>query len=116
LGTIALEGIEFFAYHGYSDEEQKVGNKYSVDIYIRTDLSRAGLTDHLADTIDYEQLYLEALEIMKGRFRLLEHVASRIIGRIRQRYPTVEQITVRVSKFNPPIGGVCQRSSVMLEG
>lgn len=37
LGTISLEGLEFFAYHGFYDEEQKVGNKYSLDITIHTD-------------------------------------------------------------------------------
>ena len=29
MGQIALEGMEFFAYHGHFDEEQKIGNKYS---------------------------------------------------------------------------------------
>ncbi|RZK29989.1 MAG: dihydroneopterin aldolase, partial [Hymenobacter sp.] len=33
MGQIALEGLEFFAFHGYYDEEQKIGNKYGVDIY-----------------------------------------------------------------------------------
>ena len=28
----ALVGLEFFAYHGFYDEEQKMGNKYAVDI------------------------------------------------------------------------------------
>jgi dihydroneopterin aldolase len=36
MGKITLEGLEFFAFHGYYDEEQKIGNKYGVDITIET--------------------------------------------------------------------------------
>ena len=31
MGKVALEGIEFFSYHGYYEEEQKLGNKYEVN-------------------------------------------------------------------------------------
>ena len=41
MGQIALEGMEFFAFHGYYDEEQKIGNKYGVDLYIETNLNAA---------------------------------------------------------------------------
>jgi dihydroneopterin aldolase len=33
-GKITLEGMEFFAHHGYYQEEQKIGNKFAVDIMI----------------------------------------------------------------------------------
>ena len=26
MGTIELEGLEFFAYHGYYEEERKIGS------------------------------------------------------------------------------------------
>ena len=42
---VSLEGLEFFAYHGYYDEEQKVGNKYSVDVTVRADLKAAAVED-----------------------------------------------------------------------
>jgi dihydroneopterin aldolase len=116
LGTIALEGLEFFAYHGYYAEEQKIGNKYSLDITITTDFEDAAQSDRLSETVNYEELYHIAAEAMQERSRLLEHVALRVIERIRERYPQVDKVVVAVSKFNPPVGGVCTRARITLEG
>jgi 7,8-dihydroneopterin aldolase/epimerase/oxygenase len=116
LGTISLEGLEFFAYHGFYDEEQKVGNKYSLDITIHTDLISAAQHDRIRETVNYENLYRIAVEVMGERSRLLEHIAWRLIAKVREQYPNVEKVYVSVSKFNPPIGGVCQRSRITLEG
>lgn len=116
MGTVALEGLEFFAYHGYYDEEQKVGNKYSLDITIETDFALAAQNDRLNGTVNYEELYAIAAEVMQERARLLEHIAYRLIEKVRAKYPNVAKVHVAVSKFNPPIGGVCLRSKITLEG
>jgi len=112
--TISLENIEFFAYHGFYEEEQKIGNKYSVDITITADLSTASQNDKLADTVNYEHLYKIAAEEMKKPTRLLEHIAKRIIDSIFQHFPKVQKAEVAVSKYNPPIGGVCTKAKVAL--
>lgn len=112
-GEIILEGMEFYAYHGFFDEEQKIGNKYSVDLKIITDFTAAATTDNLALTVDYQLLYNITKEIMETPARLLEHLAQRIADEIIKLSPTVNEIEVGVSKFNPPIGGVCARSKVI---
>ena len=100
MGQIALEGLEFFAFHGYYDEEQKIGNKYGVDLHLKTDLHAAGASDKLAE--------------MQLPARLLEHLAHRILDRIMGEFPQVRRAQVSVSKFNPPLGGICHRARVTL--
>ncbi|ARK12709.1 dihydroneopterin aldolase [Fibrivirga algicola] len=114
MGTIALEGLEFFAYHGFYDEEQKIGNKYAVDITVFADFSEAARRDKLSATVNYEALYEITAAVMKRPARLLEHIAHNLIADIKQRYPAVESVEVSVSKFNPPIGGVCHRARITL--
>ena len=114
MGQIALEGLEFFAFHGYYDEEQKIGNKYGVDIYLRTDLHAAGASDKLAETVNYEVLYRLTLAEMQQPARLLEHLAHRILDRIMSEFGQVRGCRVSISKFNPPLGGICQRARVTL--
>ncbi len=116
MGTIALEGLEFFAYHGFHDEEQRIGNRYQVDIQVVTDFSEAAENDKLRYTVNYADLYEIIVEVMKIKARLLEHIAQLIISNVRKRYPIIEKIEVSVSKFNPPIGGVCTRAKVTLVG
>jgi 7,8-dihydroneopterin aldolase/epimerase/oxygenase len=115
MGIIALEGIEFFAYHGFYSEEQKVGNKYSVDIEVESNIEQAADNDNLSDTVNYELLYKIAKKEMKKPGKLLEHVANRIIEQIFTSYPGVDKVKVAVSKFNPPIGGICNKAKVTIE-
>lgn len=114
MGIISLEGLEFFAYHGYYDEEQKMGNKYSIDIAITVDLNRAAQEDRLSLTVNYEVVYTIIADVMKIKHRLLEHIAYKIIEAVKEQFPEIQQITVNVSKFNPPIGGVCERSKISI--
>jgi dihydroneopterin aldolase len=116
MGTIALEGLEFFSYHGFYAEEQKIGNKYSVDIVVTTDFSEAAYRDRLSATVNYEDLYRITAGVMQRSARLLEHIAHQIIQDIRAKYPDLLSIEVSVSKFNPPIGGVCHRAKITLKG
>lgn len=116
MGTIALEGLEFFAYHGYYPEEQLIGNKYALDIIVHTDFMEAAKHDKLSETVNYGTLYQIASKVMKEPAKLLEHIAFKVIENIREHYPNVAKITVKVSKFNPPLGGVCARSVITMEG
>ncbi|MES2796207.1 MAG: dihydroneopterin aldolase [Bacteroidota bacterium] len=116
MGIIALEGLEFFAYHGAYVEEQKIGNRYAVDIFITTDFTTAAETDRLKETVNYEEVYASIKEVMHQKHRLLEHIGHSIIGKIRSQYPYIQLVEVSVSKFNPPIGGVCERARITIKG
>ncbi|MCC9137902.1 dihydroneopterin aldolase [Pontibacter silvestris] len=115
MGQIALEGMEFFAFHGYYDEEQRIGNKYGIDLFINTDLQRAAESDDLDETVNYEVLYNLVLEEMKVPARLLEHLGHRIIDKVYDRFTFVQSVKINVYKFNPPLGGICKWAKVSLE-
>ena len=114
MGRVALEGMEFFAYHGYYDEEQKMGNKYSVDVAVDTDLTAAAQHDALAETVNYELLYRIIAGVMSRPSRLLEALNLQIIKEVFKRFPGVDLVEVSISKFNPPIGGVCREAKVIM--
>lgn len=113
-GKIILEGLEFFAHHGYYAEEQKIGNKFAVDITIYTDLADAAEHDDLKETINYEALYRLIRHEMSEPTKLLEHLGKRIIDVVFLHFPSVYEIEVSVSKYNPPVGGICHRATVSL--
>ena len=97
MGQVALEGMEFFAFHGFYDEEQKIGNKYSVDLYVNTDLHAAGASDELDQTVNYVVLYRIVAEQMQVPARLLEHVGHRILDGVMAAFPRVKSVKVAVS-------------------
>ncbi|WP_421872389.1 dihydroneopterin aldolase [Marinoscillum sp.] len=116
MGKVSLEGMEFYARHGYYEEERKIGNKYSVDVTLDVDFSEAAMADKLEGTVNYERVYEVIAEVMNIDAQLLEHLAGKIIRQLKEEFPQVNLVEVKVSKYNPPIKGLCHRATVTLEG
>ncbi len=116
MGWIHLENMEFYAYHGHFKEEQVVGNKFLVNIDIKTDISKAAQTDKLEDTLNYQAVYDIIKKQMETSSSLLEHVANRIMDALYEAFEeNIQKIILRVSKLNPPLGGKIKRVSISLE-
>jgi len=112
MGKIELKDMEFFAHHGHYKEEQKLGNKFLVDVIIDTDTETAGKSDDIKDTIDYQEVYTIIRQHMEKPSHLLEHVVERILDEICNTYRSINEISVTISKLNPPLGGKVDRFSV----
>lgn len=68
---------------GIYDWETRVKQTLVFDIEVCARLERAGLTDDLADTIDYGELARRVSDWVGGcSWNLLEHLAETVVGRI----------------------------------
>ena len=114
MECIELKKMLFYAYHGVMEQERIVGNTYRVDLKLFLDLSKAIRSDKLEDTINYAGIFSLVKEEMAIPSRLLEHVSGRIIQKIRQTYPSVSTIKIRLAKINPPIEGQIQEAAITI--
>jgi 7,8-dihydroneopterin aldolase/epimerase/oxygenase len=114
MAQISIEGMEFFAYHGCFKEEQIIGTRFIVDLFLETDTHEAEMTDDLHKTVNYQAVYGFVREEMGVKSKLLEHVGRRILNRITKEFPRVTACRIKISKMNPPVGGVVERVSVEL--
>ena len=114
MGKISLEGLAFYAYHGFHAIEREKGNHFELNITVDTDFEDAAETDDLSKTVDYEALYAIAKDEMANTSKLLEHVVKNIGKRILKEAGVIE-VEVSLSKFNPPINGECKRATVSLK-
>jgi dihydroneopterin aldolase len=88
----------FFGRHGHKPAERELGQRFTVDVELETDLSAAGASDQLADTINYPDAYRIARHVVEGEPRdLLESVAEEIAARLLE-LERVQSATVRVWK------------------
>src|SRR5258705_5598160 len=113
-GKVALEGLEFHAYHGVYPHERSSGNKFEVDIIVETEFQEAAFQDDLSGTINYEDLYALVKSEMNKPSKLLETVGHAIAEKILTSFASAINVEVKISKFNPPIGGVCKKASVLV--
>lgn len=104
--AILLQGLVFYGYHGVHPEEQRLGQRFVVDLEARGDLRPAGSSDEPAQTVSYSDLYRVAREVVEGPpRRLIETVAEEIAGGVLERFPLIESVTVTVWKPGAPIAG-----------
>ena len=80
---IFLNGMRFYGYHGVLAAENDIGQIFVVDITLKVDLSYAGQSDDVKDTVNYGEVYKDVKSIVEGpRSCLIEHLAERIAKHI----------------------------------
>ena len=115
MHKVLIEKAVFHAKHGLFEEENVIGGKFEVSLSMQTDFDRAAKFDDLHGTINYAAVYDLIKEEVDRPSKLIEHLAQRIIDRIKQEFPQVKGLTVKVSKYNPPITGEVEKVSVVIE-
>jgi dihydroneopterin aldolase len=111
---ILLSGIRFHGYHGLTRMEREVGGRYSIDLELTFDYSKAIATDRIADTLDYRKVHRIVQEIGRGKsFRLIEALAGKIVSAVFEQVG-VEEIFIRVRKETPVLDGIVESVGVEL--
>lgn len=102
---IRLGSLSFYGFHGVTAAEKETGRVFEVDCEVEVDLSDAGRSDRLTDTVDYKKVYDVIKETVEDKaFSLLEGLAQHIAVKILDFFP-VYRVTLKVRKMNPPIAG-----------
>ncbi len=115
MGVIHIEGMEFFAYHGLLDEEQKIGNRFIVELKIEADFTHAAASDDIKGTVNYQEVHELVKKEMAVPSRLIEHVAQRIQTAVFKNINGIKGLEVKVIKIRPPVNGIMEKVSVTIE-
>ena len=89
MDKIRISNIQLFAYHGVAPEEQKLGQKFEIDVELKFQNFQTGHSDDLSKTVDYSLVY----DIVKSEF--------------------LKKKLIKIRKPNAPING--QFDSVEIE-
>ncbi|MGM0847014.1 MAG: dihydroneopterin aldolase [Bacillota bacterium] len=113
MDKIKLKDMEFYGYHGVFPEETKLGQRFRISLSLEMDLSIAGKSDDIDDSVNYGEVYSVCKEIIEGDpYKLLEAVAEKLSQRILHDFPRVKSCTIEVIKPDPPIPGHYREVSV----
>ena len=103
MKQISIEGMKFYAYHGFYKEERQKGNYFTVDIHVDIDYVKAAKRDSIVGTIDYVKIFRICQKEMNKKRKLLETVAYNIGEQVKNKFSAAQKVRVRVSKLNPPL-------------
>ena len=104
---ITLRGVSARSRHGVLPEEKLIPQPFLVDLDLEADLSGAGRSDRLADTVSYATMAAQVHRVLIGpSVDLLEHLAEKI-ALVCLQEPHVEAVTVTLHKPEAPVGVPC---------
>lgn len=105
MDKIHIEGMTFYGTHGVLPEENRLGQRFLIDLELGLDLQQAALEDRLDLSVNYADVYeMVKTEVEQTEVKLIETLAENISKQILQRFP-VTHVRVKVNKLNPPIQG-----------
>lgn len=101
---LLLEGLRFYGYHGVFPEEQTLGQRFVLDVYLELDLRAAGVADELEATVDYFAVYDVVRAIVEGEPRkLVETVVEDCARAVLESFPAVNAVDITMRKPGAPI-------------
>jgi dihydroneopterin aldolase len=106
MDKIFFRNMAFYAYHGVYPEENRLGQRFFVDLELKLDLRSAAAADDLEQTVNYAAVYERVKrEVEETCVKLLETLAENISRSLLGAFPMLVEVTVRVTKPDPPIPG-----------
>ncbi|TFE24099.1 dihydroneopterin aldolase [Cohnella luojiensis] len=103
MDRMLLKRMVFFGYHGVYPEENKLGQKYIVDLDLGMNLSLAAQSDDVEDTVNYAEIHSLVKGIVEGPpVKLIETLCEKIASTLLGTYTSIIKATVSVTKPNPP--------------
>lgn len=115
MDRIVISGLRQMGVHGVLAEEQERAQPFGVDVELLVDLSAAGASDDLADTVDYGAVCVAVRNVIANEHhQLLERLAQRIADACRAD-PRVQGVIVEVRKLDPPVRARVDHVAVRVE-
>jgi 7,8-dihydroneopterin aldolase/epimerase/oxygenase len=115
MGIISIETLRVYAYHGVHQVEQVVGQWYLIDLQLDVNCELAQNEDELTGTVDYSKVIDAVTCEMKVKSQLIEHVAQRIVKKLRAEFPLIKKGFVKITKPAPPVSASVKSVSVTIK-
>jgi len=110
---LKIENVQLWAKVGVLQEERELGQLFSLDIFLWTDLDMCTANDDIKKTIDYSEL----VEILKDQSKkiycfTIEKYSNKILEIIAQEFK-LSKVKIILTKCNPPITGFDGKVSIV---
>ncbi|MBN9335300.1 dihydroneopterin aldolase [Devosia sp.] len=112
---IILRDLGFYGYHGLFSEEERLGQRFFVDLECGVDLTAPGETDTIGHTVSYADIY----DVVKATFetkrtKLIEALGQNIVTALFERFGDINWIVIRIRKPEAPIAMVRGEAAIEL--
>jgi dihydroneopterin aldolase len=102
--VLEVRGVRVMGTHGVLDKERVTPQPFEFDLDVAFDMSVAGVSDALDDTVDYAALIDAAAEVVTGPWcALLERLATLMGTAVLRVDKRIHSVDVVIRKLEPPV-------------
>ena len=113
---IVLKGLQVFARHGVLPEENKLGQRFALDVTAFLDLRPAGQSDDYKRTVCYDALTRLVIETVTAkRFFLIEAAAEAVAQGLLAAFPPIQRVVIEIRKPGAAIDAVFEHMAVVID-
>ena len=110
--TIEITGLSLYTHHGVTAAEREIGQRLLIDLTLEVGEVDATVTDMVEDTVDYGEICNTVSLVAQQRsYKTLERLSTAIADRLLADY-SIEAVSVKCSKPEPPIALPVEEVSV----
>ena len=110
---LKIENIKLWARVGVLDEERKLGQFFSLDIFLWADFEKCTVDDDIKKTVDYSKLVQTLKDQSKKIYCFTIEKYSNVILEIIDNEFNLSKIKIILTKCNPPITGFDGKVSIV---
>lgn len=114
MATVALKGMQFYAFHGYYDFERRVGDNFILDVEVDLRMED-NPSEKIDKTLNYEDIYKISEKYMMKKYLLMESLAYDIAGELKGSDDRINFVRVTLNKLNPRVGGKADRATITIK-
>jgi dihydroneopterin aldolase len=104
VSVLEIRGVRVLGIHGVLDFERVKAQPFEFDLDVSVDMTRAGATDQLVDTVNYAAIIDAAAGVLRGPWcALLERLALLMGEAVLRVDPRIATVDVAVRKLDPPV-------------
>jgi FolB domain-containing protein len=99
MDKVSITGLELACIVGVRPAERRRRQRVRLSITLELDLSRAGISERIANTVDYSQVAEEVTELLCFReYRLVETATEEIAAMLLGVHPRAQKVSVTLEK------------------
>lgn len=105
MDKIEIKNLQVYAHHGVYEQEQQLGQRFIVSAVLRADLSLAGKSDRIEDTVNYGSVARLITQTLQSQnYKLIERAAQAVAEAVLKSTNQISTVTIRIEKPWAPIG------------
>ena len=111
---VYLKNLEFYGYHGVSEEERAVGHRFVASVWLKVD-GKADQSDRVEDTADYGEIAECILRAQSSAQCHTVEKLARLMGEaLLEEFALASEVEIELGKINPPIKHQAAEAGVRL--